>query len=158
LNSLPEELSGVAITATINAEGHLRPVGAFFGKLQEAASAALFPRIHTFVVSDQQPEIKELPLSDPHGGLVIVPADKLDEALKKVREDMHRRQFDASCILDHHAELQRHTDFVGRDWLFDAMEAFIQSETHGYLLLSGVLVSLGLAVPALPTDTGAAPG
>lgn len=131
-----EELSGIAITARVDTAGNLKSIREETAKLQDTAKEPSLPRTHTFVVADGQ-EGLDKDLDDPHAELRVKWIKTIDGAVSFLVQELPRRGFDRAYILDYYAELQRHTGFVGRDWLFERIEALVKSQPSGYLLLRG---------------------
>ena len=131
--------SGVAITAAIQPDGTLDRVGGEFEKLLAAAREKSLPRIHTVIVAEAQREdIKridpDLLKDDPHAAFRVICAPSFAEAVRLLQVDAETRWGE---IKDCSIELDRHRDFVGRAWLKKRVRAFIDSDDHGYLILTG---------------------
>ncbi|GEM_PF-5191335 len=136
------DLSGVAITAAVGAEGRLAHVGSDFDKLLAAAKERSLPRVHTVIVADSQPtdhlgfvkDRQERVLRDPQAQFHVIKAETLEDAVDLLELDSHTRW---GQIIDFAAELHRHRDFIGRDWLIARVQAFLETHESGYLLLTG---------------------
>ncbi|GEM_PF-1515570 len=135
-------LTGVAITAAIEPDGRLTPIGSGFEKLLAAARERSLPRVHTVVVADGQ-DISALGLvadrdpkvfRDPGTEFCVVKAATLNEATELLAEDLRTRW---GAIIDCSGELDRHTNLIGRAWLTRQVETFLKEKKSGYLLVTG---------------------
>jgi hypothetical protein len=141
------DLTGVAITAGITTAGELTPIEGVFDKLLAAAQKRSLARIHTVVVAHGQNLSGILLVRDPHGAgwydrsidLLVLPAHTLDEAITLFGVDAASRW---GAIIDCRDELERHRDFVGREWLNARLAAFVARRNAlgrrgGYFVITG---------------------
>ena len=132
-------LEGVSITAAIDGHGTLSPVGGEFAKLLAAARERSLPRLHTVLVAEaQRGDVERIDASllrdDPGAEFRVMCAATLQDATRLLTVDAETRWGD---IIDCTPELNRHHDMVGRSWLREWVQAFVDSHSSGYLLLTG---------------------
>lgn len=143
------DLTGVAITAQIQTDGTLLPVGGVPAKLMAAAGAKSMPRIHSIVVAqaqsldsfalvpeDTNPNIFKTPNADLH----VIRAGSVPEAVHLLTMDAKTRWVDIDC------KIPSHETFVGREHLIHEIDQYIATHRSGYLVLTG---SMGKGKSAL---------
>lgn len=101
-------LWGVAVTATVTADGGLEPVGGLLPKLIAAARAAT-PRVHTVVIAqgkDHEKQLKAMNLvpaplgwCDPTADFWVVPAETLTDAVTTLEDNRKHRWPRIDCCL-----------------------------------------------------------
>jgi hypothetical protein len=146
----PLDLSGVAISAELSPGGKLKAIGGVLEKLLAARHSRALPRVHTLLLAkDQRAQLdqlladdtkrppsnrlySDLKLNDPHADFVILFADELEEARRKLAVDADTRW---GGIPDFEREMRRHRDLLDRDSLEARVRAFVSSDVDGYLLL-----------------------
>ncbi|WP_448601439.1 outer membrane protein assembly factor BamB family protein [Thermoflexus hugenholtzii] len=114
------DISGVIFLAGIDKSGRLHPVGELPLKLTAIPRLAL-PSPHTIVVARNQPDVPP-ELEQPTTPLWVVRADRLEEALTRIAAAASARWGD---LPDYRAELERHTELVGREWLWPRINRWI---------------------------------
>jgi hypothetical protein len=137
-NLRPEELSSIAITATVNPGGQFGPIGKEVLKLQAAARDQWYPYTHTLVVADRQEGLDNPALNDPAAELQVITAKGVEEAIKKIDEDRRTRPYlEQLQGFDHRRWLAvAYPHLIGREWLRERLVAFLGSRESGYLLLT----------------------
>ena len=130
-------LHGVAITAGIDPDGNLLPVEGGFLKLLAAAQIHSLPRIHTVVVHPDT----TIPAQngDLTTALKVITARNLDELIEKLIVDQQTRWGE---VADYAEVFRKHQNFIGRDWLKEQVERFIEEVlaipgAPAYLLITG---------------------
>jgi WD40 repeat protein len=136
-------LAGVAVSATIEADGRLGPVGGIMPKLLAAARDRAFPRVHTLVASVDQ-DLTVLGLEDePKGSNVfcdpfedfhVLRAPTLETGIELLRRDEQERWHGIDCQLP-----PLDPDFTGREALFARVRQFVADNDTGYLVLLGAM-------------------
>ncbi|NLF14562.1 MAG: ATP-binding protein, partial [Anaerolineaceae bacterium] len=131
------DLSGVAISAAIDADGALTCVDEEGMRDKVAAIRdSRLVRIHTLVVAADQQGLEGVG-DNEHDGIHVVYAETLCQALDHLQADAQTRW---RYLLDQSAEFQRHPPLVGREWLLDQMDAAIAKAASGngpaYVLLT----------------------
>lgn len=134
------DLRGVAISATVSADGCLWPVGDVIEKLIAAARHRAVPRVHTVIVAADQ-DLSGIGLqrdsrggttwSDPQDDFVVLPAETLSDAVAQLRNNRSRWPH-VDCALG-----QRDPAFVGREKLFALIREHTASPEAGSLVLVG---------------------
>jgi WD40 repeat protein len=134
------DLTGVSVTAEIDASGSFHPVGRTGYKLQAAALREAFPRIHTVVVAEgQEVDVEGLVpdlqnpriLKDPNSFFHIVRCPSLAIAIRLLSAHIET-SWQIDCSLP-----SRNHDFVGRERLIEEIRRFIDGHDSGYLVLVG---------------------
>lgn len=131
------DLSGVAVMAAVQPGGGLCKVGGQFDKLLAATRDRSLPRIHTVVAAEEQrADIKNIDSSlldsKPYAGFRAICAGSIADALDQLEADNETRWGSVDCTMP-----VRVVDFVGRDELFKAVDAFIANNDSGYLVIVG---------------------
>ena len=132
-----DNLQGIGITATVDAQGQLGKIEGEYIKLLAAAYERTLPPIHTVVVAKAQ-DVKRIDPSllraDPHVALHVLPAATLKDAEQLLVVDKQTRWGE---IIDCTLELTRHQGVVGRTWLREWVQTHVDSHASGYVLLTG---------------------
>jgi|GEM_PF-640583 len=118
-SELPE-ISGVIFLAGIDKSGRLHPVGGLPLKLRAVARLAP-PSPHTIVVARDQQDVPP-ELEQPTSPLWVMRADTIGEALARITAAASVRWGD---LPDYRVELERHTELVGREWLWPRINRWI---------------------------------
>jgi WD40 repeat protein len=137
------DLLGVAVSAAINGDGKLTPVGQLFPKLLSAIREERFPRVHTVVVASGQ-SLDGLGLCQdqqrpnwhwhPQDDFLVIRAANLEDMATELVICQQTRWTNIDTLLP-----PRKSDFVGRRRLFQAIESFIAGHDSGYLVLVGAM-------------------
>lgn len=118
--SVLPDIDGVIFIAGIDREGRLHRVGELPLKLTAVARLAL-PSPHTVVVARDQPDVPP-ELEQPTSPLWVVRADTMEEAITRIAAAASVRWGD---LPEYRVELERHTELVGREWLWPRIDRWI---------------------------------
>jgi WD40 repeat protein len=118
--SVLPDIDGVIFIAGIDREGRLHRVGELPLKLTAVAHLAL-PSPHTVVVARDQPDVPP-ELEQPTSPLWVVRADTMEEAMTRIAAAASVRWGD---LPEYRVELERHTELVGREWLWPRIDRWI---------------------------------
>ena len=148
-NGLGYNSTGVIITADMKLDGRYLPVSGYQYKLHQAANSAhRLPRIHTLVVAKDQEDGEggivqaSPPQQDPADIRIIVAKDEAD-AMRQLQHDQERRRrfihkyLNRRWINNRQLLLEQESNrLVGRQWLMDEVEDYIQTHDQGYILIT----------------------
>lgn len=134
---------GVVFSAEIMPDGSgcLLPIAGLSKKLQLVRDPRHFPRIHTFILAEEQrsevqrlnPTLRDRTADKTFRVEFAARLDDVDAILDRRRREL---QIDDLIDLPYDDVLRQHTNFVPQDWILNDVRAFLASSEGGYYVIA----------------------